>query len=372
MVSERGRRPVIRVEITPASVIVVVVAIVASGLTAEVLVSARRILSWVVACAVVAALIGLVVQWLDRWLQRVVALILVLLSIGVIVSGLVFGLLNDLDHEVRAIQTDAPAAARSIERSNRFGTVAKEIDLADRVTAAVNRLSQPSSGLAGEAVSSVGTYLVCIILTILFLSWGPRLYEAGLSQLDDERAARVRAITLQAFRRSRSYVTYAIIQAVCVGLIAWGVCRYADLPAPIPLALAMAAMSLVPNLGILLGGLPMLLLTFSLDSYSWPIGVGIFILALQTFSSLIAQPLIVKHSGLYVGPAIVSIAGLIGFELYGIGGALYAAALVVMGVAVLDSAAESNGDREDVPEPLSDDQDDDPLSITRSPGTEPT
>lgn len=341
-VSRRNR--IMRVEITATSVVIVLLAIGLAVLAAEVLVSARRVLSWALACAVVATLIELVVQWLDRWMKRAFAVVLVLLVVGVSTAGLVFGVFRDLDREVHDIQSDAPAAARHLERSERFGKTAREIHLQERVEAAVERLSNPSSGLAGEAVSSLGTYIVCIVLTILFLSWGPRLTKGALDQLGPTRADLARRVTLRAFARSRHYVFLALIQAVVVGFITWGACTLADTPAPIPLALGLAALSLVPGLGILVGSLPILLLTFGLSSNEAGVKLTILFVAMQAISTFVIQPKIVRHSHLYVGPAIMSIAGLIGFELYGIGGALYGTAIIILGVALIDSIAESRSE----------------------------
>lgn len=56
---------------------------------------------------------------------------------------------------------------------------------------------------------------------------------------------------------------------------------------------------------------------------------------------MLVQPKIVRASGLYVGPAVIVIGALTGFELYGIGGAIYGAALTVLGVAVIDATADN-------------------------------
>src|SRR3954453_21804883 len=100
MTTSSGRTSPTRVEITPGTVVLMLLAIAASVLITDILVAARRVLSWVVACAVAAALIELVAQWLDRWMSRVVAIILVMITIGAIAAGIAFGVMNDLDREV--------------------------------------------------------------------------------------------------------------------------------------------------------------------------------------------------------------------------------------------------------------------------------
>lgn len=142
----------VKIEVTAGSIVWVLLAIAVAVMAANVLVEARRIISWCVACAVVAALIELVVNWLDRWMRRSVAIVLVLLTLGGIAGVLVFGVFHDLDVEVRRLQTETPIAAQSIENSDRFGSITNEVNLDRRVTEAVHQLNSPSSGLAGEAV----------------------------------------------------------------------------------------------------------------------------------------------------------------------------------------------------------------------------
>lgn len=329
-----------RLELTAGSVALVLLAIAAAVLAAEVLVSARRVISWIVACAVAAALIELVVQYLDRWMKRAFAIVLVLLAIGGIAGVLALGVFQDLDVEIRRLQNDVPAAAAQVQRSERVGRLATEVELERRVTAAVDRLRSPASGLAGEAVSSAGTYTVCAVLTILFLSWGPKVASAAVEQLERGPADRVRTITRHAFRRARRYVVLALLQSVVVGFVGWVVCELVDIPAPAPLALALAAFALVPNIGVLVGALPILLLSAGLSTTGTAITVAATFFALQALSTLVVQRRIVRASGLYVGPAVVVIANLVGFELYGIGGALYGAAIAVFGVAAIDTTTE--------------------------------
>ncbi len=304
------------------------------------MVSARRIFSWVVASAVAAALIELVVGWLDQYMRRAVAVVLVLLLLVSSAGVLTVGVLRSLDREVDRLQHAAPQAAADIETASRFREQAQEMRLSERVRQAVDRLSSPSSGLAGDAVSSVGAYTVCGILTILFLSWGPRVLRAGADQLAPQTRRRVFDITSSAFVRSRRYVMLSIVHAVVVGLAVYAACRLADLPAASPLALAIAVTTLVPYIGIVVGSLPMLLIAAGFAPAATTTKLAVFVVVMQVISSAVLQPRIVRLSNLYVGPAVIVIGFLAGFELYGVGGAMYALALAVLGVAAIDAATE--------------------------------
>lgn len=333
-----------RFEITAVSIVTVLLAIGGAVLAVGLVVSARRVLSWVVACAVAAALIELIVGWLDKYINRALAIIAVLLGIGALTGVLMFGVIHDLDQEIHKLQAAAPQAAAHLEQSKRFGKTAREVHLTDRVTSAVDQLQSPSSGLAGQAVSSVGVYTVCVVLTIFFLSWGPHLLRSGVKQLAPDQQIRARLVSELAFSRARRYVTLALVQALVVGVIGYAIAQWNGLPAPAALAVGLVVVALIPNIGILMGSLPILLLSAGLSSSSDAMVTAAFFLALQIMSGLVFQPRIVEVSKLYVGPAIITIAFLAGYELYGIGGALYGAALFVFGVAALDAIEAVNSD----------------------------
>lgn len=339
-ISGTPRRRSVRVDVSIGSVVLFLLAIGLAFEAAYVVSSARRILSWVVACAVVAALMELAVQWLQHYMKRPIAIILVLLVIAGGAGILVFGVFHDLDQEVHRFQDLAPVAAHDIETSKRFGKIARELHFETRVQEAVNQLRAPSSGLAGRAVSSFGSYTVCAILTILFLSWGPKVARGALSQLDPQRRRDWEQVGEFAFTRARNYVSLSLLQAIIAGFLGFLACLWADLPAAVPLALTFAVAALIPAIGILLGSLPIILLAGGLSSPMNTTILIVFFILLQIGSNLSVQPQIERAADLYVGPAVISIAFLAGFELYGIGGAMYAAALFVLGTAIIDGTGE--------------------------------
>ena len=73
-------------------------------------------------------------------------------------------------------------AAAEIEQSDRFGRAAREFRLEERVTEAVNSLSEKQTEQAQKAARRVATYLVGGILMLFLLSWGPRMGQGALDQ----------------------------------------------------------------------------------------------------------------------------------------------------------------------------------------------
>lgn len=324
----------------PEAMAVVLGALAAAVVAFEVARSASRIIGWAVACAVVAALIEPLVTALDRWLPRVLAIVAVLLFIGAAGASVAGGVLADLDRQFDRLLVEGPRAAAELEESENLGELARDFRLRERVDDLLDRLREPTAGLAASAPTTTSSYLVCAVLIAFFLSWGPKLGRAVFAQLPDNgRGERVRAVARTGFSRARRYALAAIARATVAGLVAYVLCRLEDIPAAIALAVAVAALSIVPGFGIFLGSLPALLLKAGLDPGPGALWLTAAFVVLQVLDEIVLRRLVAPRS-LTVGPAAIVIALVVGFEVYGVGGAFYGAALAVLGVALLDAAGE--------------------------------
>jgi predicted PurR-regulated permease PerM len=338
---ERTLRVTVGLEAIAVVLGAIAVAVAAFGIAA----SASRTIGWAVACATVAALIEPPVSALARHIPRPAAIATVLLLIAVTGGGVASGVLTDLDRQFDRLTIEAPRAAAELEDSDRFGDLARDFRLEDRVNEMLERLQDPTSGLASEAPNASSTYLICAILVAFFLSWGPKLGRAALVQLpDDRRRSQVRALSRSAFSRARRYCLAAIGRAALSGLVAFGLCRLADVPAAAALAAAVAGMSVVPGFGIVVGALPALLLKAGLDPGPGAARLAAAFVALQIIDEFFLRQVVAPRS-LTVGPAAIVIAMVIGFEIYGIGGAFYGTAIAILGVALLDAIDEYRTER---------------------------
>jgi predicted PurR-regulated permease PerM len=319
---------------------VVLTAAAAAYLAFGLATASRRIIGWAVACAVVAALIEPAVTLLHRWLPRFLAIAVVLLVVGIASVAVATGVLADVDNQFDRLKVEAPRAALELEASPRFGDLARDFRLQERVGELLDRVQDPTSGVAAEVPSRTSTYLICTILTAFFLSWGPRVGRAGLAQLTDEGwRARVQQVADTALSRAQHYVLATIGRAAVAGLVTFGLCRIEDVPAAIVLAVTVAALSVVPGFGIVAGCLPVLLLEAGLGEGRGALRLALAFLVLQVLDEVVLRRVVAPRS-LVVGPAAIVIALVVGFEVYGVGGAFYGAALAVFGVALLDAAGD--------------------------------
>jgi putative heme transporter len=326
----------------PAAVAVVLAGIAAGSIAFGIVTAARRIIGWAVASVVVAAVIEPVVARLDRHMPRVLATVITFLGIALSVGLLVFGVFRDLDTQIERLKEAVPEAAAELEAGDGFlSDAARDLDLSQRAEDAVAELDEPSSGVAVGVAFSAGTYFVCAILTVFFLSWGPRFGAAALRQIPEaEQRRRIGRLTRSAFSRGRGYILSVIGLGVATGVVAFGLCRWENVPAPIAVAVAVAAGSVIPGIGVLVGALPAVLLETGLGS-PWQ-GFRLFVAfaVVQALHHLVLRRYVSPRT-VQPGPAIIVIALVLGFEIYGAGGAFYGAALTVFVVAALDAIGRS-------------------------------
>ncbi len=123
-----------------------------------------------------------------------------------------------------------------------------------------------------------------------------------------------------------------------IGLIVYLMCRLFELPAPTPLAVVAGLLSALPYFGVALGALPVLLLSAGLNGWEQTVVVTVVIVVLQVGQVQVLKRVIQPRS-LYIGPAVMAIVGLIGFDLYGLGGLLFGTAIGVFLIALGDASA---------------------------------
>lgn len=336
-----ARRSTLR--ITAGSAVLLVVALLMTLVLRNVFVAAIRVLGWTSASLVAAILLMSPVRWLARFVPRVVALLLVGLTVVGVVGVLVYAVFDDVESETVALERQGPVAAARLEgRDDRIGELARDLRLVERAEDAFTGL-RTRFGVGPEVIASaVGTvpsYLVCFILTVFFILYGPTIVRAGVDQIDGvERRRRMERAVDVGVERGRSYLWWALGQGALVGLAVLSFLSLLELPTPTVLALVAAVFAMVPYIGIVIGLTPTLLVVAGFEPAAVVAGLVLVGFAAQGLEAFVVRRVVDRRT-LHVGPAIPVIVGAIGLEAYGIGGALYGAALAVILLALADSTA---------------------------------
>ena len=253
-----------------------------------------------------------------------------------------FAYVSQIDGQVDYLTERGPRIAETIEaRQDRVGDIARELGLVDRVTELLERLQDqvgnPSDALR-DAAMAAPAYLVSFILTIFFLVFGPEMVRAGLDRFGGDRRDRLGDAVHGAARAAQVQVGAAVLVAVAVGGTVWVVADHLEAPSPGLFALAAAAASAIPYVGILVGWLPVLIVGFGVASIWEVAAVAALAFGMQYLEATRWRPFVDRRS-LYVGPAVIVIAGALGYAVYGVGGLLVLIVVAVFALAVADQVA---------------------------------
>jgi predicted PurR-regulated permease PerM len=338
-----------RVRIGSRSIVLAIV-IVAVVLMARVVVhSSTRVIGWFLAAAVVAALVAPVIQRLDRSMPRAFAVLIVVVGLAAVFGSAIYIVFSDIQKEISRVQEAAPEVARDIEASPRFGKTARDLNLSEHVSSFVDQLPERvQGGDTAQVIRAAATrgvsFLVGLVLTLFMVSYGPRLLSAGLRQIDDEERRRMLEHALvRAYRRTWLALSGRLLRAMGVGLIAYGAARLGDLPGARVLALFCAAWSIIPSFGIIVGAIPIIVFAGGFRGTWSAVGMVVFFFGLQVLDAMLNR-VITNPERLAIGPVVPLLAGMLGFETNGIGGALVAVAFALFGVALLEERSDHKRD----------------------------
>ena len=146
-----------------------------------------------------------------------------------------------------------------------------------------------------------------------------------------------------AYGRAWRYAWARVAVGVGAGLVAYAVCQGFDVPGGVVLAVVVGLGSLVPGVGILVAGFPIVLLAAGLHGDG---SVTLLLLAAAQVVETVAVQRRLNRRVLVVGPAPTLLAAIVGFEAGGVGVALLGLAFVVLVAAVFAelTGAPSSGD----------------------------
>lgn len=306
----------------------------------RIIAASTRVLGWMAAAAIIASLLHPLVTGLSRRVPRAVAVAVVVLVTLATVGLITYSLVDTVVRETRNLQQSAPAAARRLEHSKRYGELARNVKLAQRTKTFVADVPQRlQGGKTADAVRAAATrgvaFLATGVLSLFFILHGERLVAGALGQIrDPARRDRVTAIAGRAYARTFRYVSGSILMSLAAGLLGYLVADMAGVRGAAALGLWVGLWDVVPLLGAFIGALPIAALATAISPERGLAVIVVFVLW-QAFEYLVVQHRVEARS-MHLGPFITLAAALAGVELYGIGGALLAVYVAAFAIAALD------------------------------------
>ncbi len=332
-----------RLSISPRSAVLAVAMLGATLGGLAMLAASRRVIGWILVAATFAGLLHPIVSWLQRRMRRGLAVLLVMVVLVGTAGVVIYGLIDDVRAETTRLQAVAPERAEELERSPRFGEMARDLHLAERTRSFLDQLPERlRGGSTADAIRAAATrgvaFLATGVLTIFFLQHGPRIAAAAVRQFSDpRRRERLRELGPVVYGRAFGYAAASLTMAVAAGLFAFAMARAADVPGPAALGIWVGLWDLVPLGGALVGAMPIVALA-AVSSAADATWLAVVFIAYQLAENLLVENRVERQT-VHVGPFLTLAAGLVGLELAGVPGALLSVLAVTIAIATADEVA---------------------------------
>jgi predicted PurR-regulated permease PerM len=255
-------------------------------------------------------------------------LVILVLAIGVVVVFLV-SIIPPLVRQFQSLASDLPGYVNNLsQRSRSFSVLNRQFDLSQQISSLTSTLpSRLGSGLLGltsRLFGAVFSALTVLVLTIYFMIDMPRLRHGIVRLFPPARRARSGEIVELVFNKVGDYMIGNVLVSVVAGIASYIALRLLGVPFPIPLAIMVAFLDLVPMVGATLGAvLCVAVAIFAADIWPTAVLTAAFFTAYQQVENYFIAPRILRTTVDISAPAIL-LAGLIGATVLGLLGALMA------------------------------------------------
>jgi predicted PurR-regulated permease PerM len=312
----------------------VVATVVLSGLTLYILYLVREPLGYVFLAAFLALAASGPVNLLSRKLPRGLAIGLV--YVGILLLPFVIGLIlvPPLIEQAVKLANNLPEYAQDLndafdenpqlrEANEKYDITTKLEDVADNLVSRLGDAAGALVDIGAGLVSSIFALVTIVVLSMFMIGRGQAWRDAVLRRRPADQAERLRRATDQIANAIGSYVGGALAQAMIAGAAAWLMLVILGVPSPLPLALIIAMLDLIPMVGATIGAVVVGVVTLFVDFPTTTIIWAIFAIAYQQFENYVVQPRI-QSRAVELDPFLVIVAALFGGALLGVIGALLA------------------------------------------------
>jgi predicted PurR-regulated permease PerM len=312
----------------------VVTTVVLSVLALYVMYLVREPIGYILLGAFIAIAASGPVNLLSRRLPRGLAIALVYLAIILVPFVIALILVPPLVEQAVRLANNLPEYAQDLndafeenpqlrEANEKYDITTKLEDLADDLVSSLDDAAGALVDIGAGVVSSIFALVTILVISMFMIGRGQAWRDAFLRYRPPQQAERIRHATDAIVAAVGSYIGGAIAQALIAGAAAWLMLVILGVPSPLPLALIMAILDLIPLVGATLGAVVVGVVTLFVDFPTTTIIWAIFAIAYQQFENYVVQPRI-QSRAVALDPFLVVVAALFGGALLGVVGALLA------------------------------------------------
>ena len=265
---------------------------------------------------------------LDRWMPLRAAVVIVFFGTLLCILGLAGLLVWQIATEGERLSSQLSDLVSALEGTNPI--VIGLYGLPANVQESLRQLFAPlaagmaerTAGLALALASSLVDLVLVLVITFYFLLDERRLRVALFRTFEPQRRPAVRRVFQEVSRVFGAYVRAQLLLALSIGVLVGIALLVLGVPYALFLALFAALAELIPMVGPIAGAIPALLVaaTMPFPAILWVAGA---FLVIQQLESNVLMPRLSGHAvGLHPVGSILALA--LGFELWGVIGALFA------------------------------------------------
>jgi predicted PurR-regulated permease PerM len=232
-------------------------------------------------------------------------------------------LLGNLPEYAQDLEEEIQSNEQLRELDEDYDLTGKIEDLASNLASKLDDAAAALVDVGAGVVSSLFALVTILVLSMFMLASAQRWRDAFLATRPPRDGQAWRRATDEIATAVSSYVGGALFQATVAGIVSWLMLVILGIPSPLPLALIIALLDLIPMVGATIGavavGVVILFSGSTGDVLIW----ALFAIAYQQFENYVVQPRI-QSKAVSLDPFIVVIAALVGGTLLGVVGALLA------------------------------------------------
>jgi predicted PurR-regulated permease PerM len=310
----------------------VVVTVVISALALYLIYRLRTPIGYIMLGAFVAIAASGPVNLLSRKLPRGLAIVLVYLGIIFLPIIIALIILPPAVEQGIKLANRLPGYAQDLnkafdenpqlkEANEKYDITTKLENVAENLVSRVGDAAGALVGIGAGLVTSIFALVTILVISMFLIGRGKSWRDAALRHRPPDQAARMTKATNEIADAVGSYIGGALAQATVAGFAAWLMLVILGVPSPLPLALIIALLDLIPLVGATLGAVVVGVVTLFVDFPTVTIIWAVFAIAYQQFENYVVQPRI-QSRAVELDPFLVVVAALFGGALLGIIGAL--------------------------------------------------
>lgn len=273
-----------------------------------------------------------VVSWLQlRIARRGVAVFATVTVVLLFLGAFLAAAVPPLVAQGTELVDDLPTYIEQIEEENNF---AKQLNarfgitnkLQDFAGGGGGGVPQPDTaevvGVAKVAFGAVASLFTVIVLSLYFLAAFPQMKRTAYRMVPRSRRARFSLLADEVLARVGSYLLGNLATSFIAGLIAFVFLRLFGVPYPLPLAMGVAILDMIPLIGATIAAIVSTAVAFSVSS---AVGISsiVYFTLYQQFENFFLVPRVMKRA-VDVSPVATVVAVLVGASLLGVFGAILA------------------------------------------------